>query len=118
MPRFLFDENVPLALREALKRKGFQVRLAIEDLGPGVRNSDIVNLAKQADDIILTFDADFLRLQPKLRAVVKVIYIDLHPRDPREAERLLDKWIDRCLAMLEEGNVIRLAKSGPVLEED
>ena len=114
MPRFVLDENVPLSLRDTLTRKGYQVRLAVEVLGPGAKNHDIADLAKQSHDIVLTFDEDFLRLRSELRTLVKVVYIDLHPRDPREAKRLLDRWIDECLSMLDEGNVVRLTKTGPV----
>lgn len=112
MQRFLLDENVPIRVRDTLKAKGFRVALSIEVVGAGVRNHDIANFAKQTGDIILTFDADFL--QP--RSDAKVIYIDLHPRDPYEADRLLKKWINKCLTVLDEGNVVKLTKNGPVLE--
>lgn len=118
MPRFILDENVPLSLRDTLIRKGFQARLAVEALGPGAKNHDIADLAKQSHDVILTFDEDFLRLRSELRTLVKVIYIDIHPRDPREAERLLDRWIDKCLSILDEATVVGLTKTGPVLKED
>ncbi len=116
MVRFLLDENVPLRLKKALAAKGFQVVLATAKLGTGAANHEIAEQAVRAGDIILTFDEDFLRLRPEIKQLAKVIYFRLHPRDPRQAQRLLSKWIDKCIVMLEKGNLVRLTKDGPVLE--
>jgi len=70
LPRFLLDENVPHSLSDLLKRRGFEVRLSTEVRGTGLRNSDLVNIARESDEIILTFDADFLRLRPSLRGLL------------------------------------------------
>ncbi len=115
--RFLLDENVPSRLKNALIARGFQVSLAVDTLGLGAANHIIAEQAVQANDIILTFDEDFLRLRPEIKQLAKVLYIKIHPRDPREAERLLDKYIDKCVAMLEKGNVVKLTKKGPVLDQ-
>jgi hypothetical protein len=56
-------------------------------------------------------------LRPEIKQIAKVLYIKIHPRDPHEAQRLLEKWIDKCVGMLEKGNVVKLTKKGPVLEE-
>ncbi len=117
MVRFLLDENVPLRVRDTLTAKGFQVKLAVDSLGIGAANHEIAEQAIRTDDIILTFDEDFLRLRPEIKQLAKVLYIKIHPRDPREAQRLLDKWIGECVAMLKKGNVLKLTKKGPVLEE-
>jgi hypothetical protein len=105
-----------LSLGDALKRRGFAVRLTTEVLGAGVRNSDLVNVAVETGEIILSFDADFLKLKPDLRGLVGVIYIDMHPRNPRKAELMLEKWIDECLGLLKQGNTVKLAETGPVLQ--
>ena len=117
MVRFLLDENVPLRLKDTLVAKGFEVNLVVEILGAGTVNHKIVEQAMRSNDIILTFDEDFRRLRPEVNRLPKVVYFRLHPRDPREAERLLSKWIGKCVAMLEKGNVVILAKDGPVLDE-
>lgn len=116
MPRFLLDENVPIRIRDALKARGFEVVLVTETLGVGVRNHDIAELAKRSKDIVVTFDEDFLRLRPGSKAHVKVIYVQMHSRDPRKAERLLDKWIDKCLKMLARADLVRLSETGPKLQ--
>jgi predicted nuclease of predicted toxin-antitoxin system len=115
--RFLLDENVPLRLRDSLLAKGFQVELVVEHLGIGASNHEVAEEATRIADTILTFDEDFLRLRPEIKQRVKVLYIKIHPRDPREARRLLDKWIDECVALLERGRLVKLTEKGPVLEE-
>ena len=110
------DENVPISLRDTLEAKGFQVRLVVEALGVGTRNHNIAELGRQSGDIILTFDEDFLRLQSELRRMVKVIYIKIHPRDPRVAQRLVERWIEECIKLLEKADAVKLAETGPVAE--
>ena len=82
----------------------------------GAANHEIANQAIQAEDIILTFDEDFLRLRPEVKHHAKVLYIKMHPRDPVKAERLLNKWVDKCIEMLVKGNAIKLTNRGPVQE--
>lgn len=114
--RFLLDENVPLSLRRALEAKGFQVKLAVDQIGIGAANHKIAEQASATGDIVLTFGEDFLRLRPDIKALTKVLYIKIHPRDPREAQRLLDRWLDRCVEMFAQGNVVKLTSNGPLLE--
>lgn len=116
MPRFLLDENVPRSLSDLLKRRGFEVRLSTEVRGTGLKNSDLVNIAREAEEIVLTFDADFLSLRTSLRGLARIVYIDTHPRDPRKAKIMLEKWIDECVELLKQGNTVKLSETGPVLQ--
>lgn len=115
--RFLLDENVPVRLRNTLKAKGFQVVLAVDNMGIGAANHEIAEQAMEAGDIVLTFDEDFLRLRPEVKELTKILYIKIHPRDPREAQQLLEKWVDKCILMFDKGNVVKLTMTGPVLED-
>ena len=114
MPRFLLDENVPISLRGALKARGFEVVLVIDTLGIGVTNHEIAELAKRSQDIVITFDGDFLRLRPGSKGHVKVIYFQTHPRDPRKAK---NKWIDECLKMPMRADLVRLSETGLMLQD-
>jgi predicted nuclease of predicted toxin-antitoxin system len=82
-------------------------------MGAGAKNHDIAELANRSQDIIVTFDDDFLRLKPNTKSPLKVIYIRLHPRDPRKAQEILDKWINECLKILDHTNLVTLSESGP-----
>jgi predicted nuclease of predicted toxin-antitoxin system len=116
LPRFLLDENVPISLRGTLEARGFQASLVVEMLGAGARNHSVAELGRQSGDIILTFDEDFLRLKFDPSRMVKVIYIKIHPRDPRVAQRLVETWIEKCVKLLEKADVVRLTETGPVAE--
>jgi predicted nuclease of predicted toxin-antitoxin system len=116
LTRFLLDENVPRSLGEALKKRGYVIRSTTEAQGPGLRNSDLVNIAKQTKEIILTFDSDFLSLGSDLQGLARVVYIEMHPRNPRKAPTILEKWIDEYLELLKRGNTVRLTEIGPVLQ--
>jgi predicted nuclease of predicted toxin-antitoxin system len=116
LPRFLLDENVPHSLSDLLKRRGFEVRFSTEVRGTGLKNSDLVNIAREADEIILIFDADFLSFRLGLRGLARIVYIDMHPRNPRKAKIMLEKWIDECLELLKQGNTVKLSETGPVLQ--
>jgi predicted nuclease of predicted toxin-antitoxin system len=116
LPRFLLDENVPRSLGDELKRRGFAARVTTEALGAGLRNSDLVEVAQETGEIIVTFDADFLKLRPELQGLAKVLYIDMHPRDPHKAKMMLEKWLDDCVELLKQGNTVRLTETGPVLQ--
>jgi hypothetical protein len=53
------------------------------------------------------------RPESELRRMVKVIYIKIHPRDPRVAQRLVERWIEKCVKFLEKADVVKLAENGP-----
>ena len=118
MTSFLLDENVPRSLADVLRKRGFEIRMTTEIRGPGLRNSDLVDIAKETGEIILTFDSDFLSLRPELQELTRVVYIDMHPRDPRKAKTMLEEWIDECLELLTRGKTVKLTEAGPVLQTE
>ena len=115
--RLLLDENIPVTIRELLRRKGFQVRRVNEVLGKGAANSHIADVASDSKEIILTLDSDFLRLSPGLHRKARIIYLDIHPRVPRTIGPLLDQYLDECVRLLARSRVVKLTKNGPVVQE-
>ncbi len=111
--RFLLDENVPATVVELLRKKRFQVRRVQDVLGPGSTNGDVAGEASRSGHVILTFDSDFLKLNPALRDKVSVIYVDVHPRIPAEVSRLLDKYVEGCVQLLTQARRIKLTRNGP-----
>jgi len=81
-----------------------------------LKNSVLVNIAREADEIILTSDADFLSLRASLRGIARIVYIDMHPQNPRKAKIMPEKWIDQCLELLTQRNAVKLSETGPVLQ--
>lgn len=57
--KFLLDENMPFALIEFLKNKGYETE-HIKQLGKGgIRNGEVYQVALEKDAWILTRDSDF-----------------------------------------------------------
>ena len=109
---FLLDESAQTSILKVLKRKGFEATRLI-DLGLlGLRNSEVAELAMRKNKVILTLDSDFLRLRSDLLTKVKVIFINLHPRDPSVINRLLEEYIDRYVKALKTKNIVALTKQG------
>jgi len=80
MTSFLTDENVPPALTEFLRQKGFDVKEACQLGTPGISDSGIIELARTEKRVLVTFDRHFanLLLYP-LDSHYGIIRIRIHP---------------------------------------
>lgn len=110
--RFLLDENVPRSVLRVLKRKGFDA-VEVTDLKPaGLRNSEVAELAVKESRFIVTLDSDFLRLRREMLEKLKVIFINVHPRDPSRIAELVDAHISDCIELLKRRNAVILTEEG------
>jgi predicted nuclease of predicted toxin-antitoxin system len=110
MTKFLADENIPPAVVDFLRVKGFDV-LGLQELGEsGVSDETIMDMARREGRVLITFDkhfANILLYPPKSHH--GVLRIRIHPpllSDIIQAlEQLLQKrdiaTIDRTLIVLE-----------------
>lgn len=57
--RFLLDENMPFALLELLRNRGFEADHLKKLEKVGIRNGEVYELAEQSGSWILTRDSDF-----------------------------------------------------------
>lgn len=112
MAKFLIDENVPLPVVEILKNKGFDAELT----PPRMKNSRIAELAIRESRIVVTGDKDFLALRKDLQINVKVIHVRVHPKDPVNIIRLIDRYIERGLKALEKTNIVQLTETGITIQ--
>lgn len=109
---FVLDENVPASVLRALKGKDFEV-VRLIDMGLArLKNSEVAELAIRESKIVITLDSDFLRLRRNLLSKVKVIFIDVHPRDPALIARLIDKFVNECIETLKRKNIVILTEEG------
>jgi len=109
---FLLDESAPTSVLKVLKKRGFEA-IRLIDIGfIGVKNSEIAELSIRENRIIVTLDSDFLRLRKSLLRKVKVIFINVHPRDPLMIAHLVDERVNECIKILKRKNVITLTKEG------
>ena len=61
--KFLLDENMPFALIDFLKHKGF-ITIHLKTIGKqGIKNGEVYKLAEEQKMWIITRDADFQNLQ-------------------------------------------------------
>lgn len=69
--KFLADEDFPKPLVVKIRQSGFSVKTIQQKNLQGVSDKSVANLALKEKRIVLTFDKDFLRNQPKnLQAVI------------------------------------------------
>ena len=61
----------------------------------GIKNGDVADLALHENAIIITLDSDFLQLKKNLQKKCRIIYIKIHPRDPKKIRDLLEKNLNK-----------------------
>jgi predicted nuclease of predicted toxin-antitoxin system len=110
--RFLLDENVPSSVLRLLKKRGFNATKVTDLRRAGLRNSEVAELAAKEGMFVITLDSDFLRLRREMLERVKVIFIDVHPRDPALVARLVDTHMSNCIMSLERRNAVILTREG------
>ena len=86
---FLLDEDVPISIKDVIRELGFEV-FTLHDFDKlGIRNGEVAKLALKENAIIVTLDSDFLELNKNLQQKSRIIYIKIHPRDPKKIRELL-----------------------------
>lgn len=75
--KFLLDENVSNNLKKHLISLGHDV-VTVQDLNKrGTKNSELMELARIKNRILLTYDKDFIYFKHKKEDFI--IFIDIHP---------------------------------------
>ena len=109
---FLLDENVPLSIKKTIKELGHKVLTLHEENKLGIRNGDVAELALLKNAIVITLDSDFLILKKQIQERIKIIYIKIHPRDPKTINNLIRDHLEECLIKLNQpGKVILSVKN-------
>ena len=90
--KFLLDENVSNNLRKVLISKGCDV-ITVQELDKrGVKNSELMELARIKNRILITYDKDFIHFKH-----VKdnfLIIIDIHPLIDEYVRPIFEKCIE------------------------
>ena len=87
--KFLLDENVPISIKDVIHDLGFDV-FSLHDFDMlGIQNGEVAKLALEEKAIIITLDSDFLQLNKSLQKKSRIVYIKIHPRDPKKIKELL-----------------------------
>ena len=114
---FLFDENVPLSVKDVIHNLGFKV-LTLHDFNMlGIQNGEVARLALKEKAIIITLDSDFLQLNKNLQKESRILYIKIHPRDPKKIRELLNKNLKKYVSKLNAPCKLIITEDNITLEE-
>jgi predicted nuclease of predicted toxin-antitoxin system len=88
--RILADENFPADAVEALRAEGHDVAW-VRTVAPGIKDSEVVQIAQQESRVIVTFDKDFGELAFRLRLAPNsgIILFRLSPMPPTKLARFM-----------------------------
>ena len=98
--KFLLDENVPLSIKKIINNLGYEAITLKEENQLGIKNGEVAELSIIKNAIIITLDSDFLLLKKDLQKKSKIIYIKIHPRDPKIISKMLQKYLEDSVAKL------------------
>jgi len=82
----------------------------------GIKNGEVAELALKKDAIIVTLDSDFLTIKKELQAQVKIIYVKIHPRDPKVITELIKTNFNECIRTLKSPGKVILTKKKLMFE--
>jgi len=94
--RLLCNENIPLKSIHQLRNYSHDV-YSIMESNPGISDTDVMEIAKKSDYLVLTFDRDYgeLIFKKQLPVPPGVIYLRFVPKHPSETADLLQQLFDR-----------------------
>lgn len=113
MPKFLLDENVPPAIGVFLQSLDFDVVHAKDSGMLGASDDQIMNLARQEERTLITFDkhfADLVLYPPGTHW--GVIRMRIHPPLLSDVIQALDQFLKQFDMSTIQGTLIVLEKDG------
>lgn len=79
---------------------GYDVVTLRDEKQLGLKNGDVAQLAIIKHATIITLDSDFLSIRRELQKKCKIIYIKIHPRDPKIIAKIVQKYLKDAVAKL------------------
>ncbi|HME51639.1 MAG TPA: DUF5615 family PIN-like protein [Candidatus Lokiarchaeia archaeon] len=105
---FLLDENVPSILKKVLREEGHIVS-TLKDLDLSqLVNGELAKFAMERNNILITFDEDFILLKNEIKRKLKVIYFKFNKSNPELANNLLKKHLKTCLGFLRKPGIVTI----------
>ena len=83
----------------------------------GIQNGEVASLALKEEAIIITLDSDFLQLNKSLQKESRIIYIKIHPRDPKKIRELLNNNLKKYISQLNTPCKLIITEEDITLEE-
>jgi len=94
--RLLANENIPLSSVKILREQGFDI-VSISEISPGLKDEDVLSLAREQSRILMTFDRDYgeLVFNRRLPCPPAVIYLRFDPGNPVEPAVIIQTFFSR-----------------------
>lgn len=90
---FLANENIPLKTCKELKNEGLDI-LSVREIEPGATDEKVIQIAKEDDRILITFDKDFGKLVFMQKQMIKgIILLRFPPVSPSIISENIKKLI-------------------------
>lgn len=113
---FLLDENVSRNLEKLLISKGYDV-ITVQELNKrGINNSELIELVRTTNRILITYDKDFLNL--KLDSEHIIIVIDIHPLIDENVLPPFEEFLKSFSPSDLKKNIIILQENGITLKKN
>ena len=113
--KFLLDENVSNNLRKFLVSKGYDV-ITVQSLNKrSLKNSELLELARVDNRILITYDKDFIFFKHKIDN--NLIIIDVHPLIDENVLPMFQKYLKSLKINDLRDNFIILKKDEFILKK-
>ncbi len=112
--RFLLDENMPFAMLEFLRNRGYEAEHLKKLEKVGIKNGEVYKFAEQSESWILTRDSDFKSYRKfvmhSVRGVIVFTLSDTTTRNILDVmNRFLkthsDKLASKCLMIIDDDTI-------------
>ncbi|KKM04231.1 hypothetical protein LCGC14_1766320 [marine sediment metagenome] len=91
---------MPISIKEVIHDLGFDV-FTLHDFNMlGILNGELAKITLKEKAIIITLDSDFLQLNKSLQKKSRIVYIKIHPRDPKKIRELLSNGLKKYTSKL------------------
>jgi len=105
--KFLLDENMPFALTEFLRKKGYEAKHLKKIEKGGIKNGEVYKVAEEDDSWIVTRDSDFKNYRKftehNIRGIIHFAVNDT--RTPNILE-LMNRFLEKHSEKLSSKNLI------------
>jgi predicted nuclease of predicted toxin-antitoxin system len=111
--KFLLDENMPFALLEYLKNKGYEVKHLKKVDKVGIKNGEVYKFAEKIGSWILTRDSDFKSYHKFICHDVKgIIVFALKDTRTINVLKVIERFLESHIEKLSSKNLIIIEDSG------
>jgi predicted nuclease of predicted toxin-antitoxin system len=88
--KFIANENIPIESIQLLQSSKIDI-ISIQEIKPGISDLDVIDIARNEDRIIITFDKDYGELiyQRKISFKIGIIFLRFIPKNSLETGKIL-----------------------------